>query len=33
LVVNTEGVTPEESAQSVVDKIEELGLLFGEVRV
>src|SRR5512133_3606926 len=33
LVVNTEGVTPEESAQSVVDKLEELGLLFGEVRV
>ena len=33
LVVNTEGETPEESAQSVVDKLEELGLLYGEVRV
>ena len=33
LVVNTEGETPEESAQSVVDKLEELGLLYREVRV
>jgi adenylylsulfate kinase len=33
LVVNTEGDSPEESAQRVLDKLEELGLLFGTVRV
>jgi adenylylsulfate kinase len=33
IVVNTETMTPEESAQAVVDKLEELGLLYGEVRV
>jgi adenylylsulfate kinase-like enzyme len=33
LVVNTEGHSPEQSAQAVVDKLEELGLLYGEVRV
>jgi adenylylsulfate kinase len=33
LVVNTEEDSPEESAQRVLDKLEELGLLFGEVRV
>jgi adenylylsulfate kinase-like enzyme len=33
LVVNTEGESPEQSAQAVVDKLEELGLLYGEVRV
>jgi adenylylsulfate kinase len=33
LVVNTEEVTPEESAQLVLDKLEELGLLYGEVKV
>ena len=33
LVVNTESGTPEDSAQLVIDKLEELGLLYGEVRV
>jgi adenylylsulfate kinase len=33
LVLNTEEGTPEESAQRVLDKLEELGLLYGEVRV
>jgi adenylylsulfate kinase len=33
LVVNTEEASPEESAQLVLDKLEELGLLYGEVRV
>ena len=33
LVVNTERVTPEESAQLVLDKLEELGLLHAEVGV
>jgi adenylylsulfate kinase len=33
LVLHTEQETPHESAQRVVDKLEELGLLFGEVRV
>jgi adenylylsulfate kinase len=33
LALRTEKETPEESAQLVVDKLEELGLLFGEVRV
>jgi adenylylsulfate kinase len=33
LVVNTEAASAEESAQRVLDKLEELGLLFGEVRV
>ena len=33
LVLHTEGETPEESAQRVVAKLEELGLLVGEVRV
>jgi adenylylsulfate kinase len=33
LVVNTEEATPQESAQRVLDKLEELGLLYGEVRV
>jgi adenylylsulfate kinase len=33
LVLRTEKETPEESAQLVVDKLEELGLLYGEVRV
>jgi adenylylsulfate kinase len=33
LVVHTEGESPEESAQRVVAKLEELGLLYGEVRV
>jgi adenylylsulfate kinase len=32
LVVNTEGESPEQSAQAVVGKLEELGLLYGEVR-
>ena len=33
LVLHTEGESPEESAQRVVAKLEELGLLYGEVRV
>ena len=33
IVLRTEKETPEESAQLVVDKLEELGLLYGEVRV
>jgi adenylylsulfate kinase len=33
LVVNTERHSPEQSAQAVVDKLEELGLLYREVRV
>ena len=33
LVLRTEGEAPEESAQRVVAKLEELGLLYGEVRV
>jgi adenylylsulfate kinase len=33
LVLNTEAQTPEESAQLVLGKLEELGLLYGEVRV
>jgi adenylylsulfate kinase len=33
LVINTESGTPAESAQAVVEKLEELGLLYGEVRV
>jgi adenylylsulfate kinase len=33
LVLRTERETPEESAQLVVTKLEELGLLYGEVRV
>ena len=33
LVVNTESGTPEDSAQLVIEKLEELGLLYGEVRV
>jgi adenylylsulfate kinase-like enzyme len=33
LVVNTEENPPEQSAQLVVDKLEELGLLYGEVPV
>ena len=33
LVLNTEEGTPEESAQRVIEKLEELGLLYGEVRV
>jgi adenylylsulfate kinase len=33
LVVNTESDSPEQSAQRVLDKLEELGLLYGEVRV
>src|SRR5918998_1911098 len=33
LVLHTEGESPEESAQRVVAKLEELGLLVGEVRV
>jgi adenylylsulfate kinase len=33
LVVNTESGAPEDSAQLVVDKLEELGLLYGKVRV
>jgi adenylylsulfate kinase len=32
LVLHTEQETPDQSAQRVVDKLEELGLLFGEVR-
>jgi adenylylsulfate kinase len=33
LVVNTESDSPDQSAQRVLDKLEELGLLYGEVRV
>jgi adenylylsulfate kinase len=33
LVLRTDKETPEESAQLVADKLEELGLLYGEVRV
>jgi adenylylsulfate kinase-like enzyme len=33
LVVNTEAESAEQSAQAVVSKLEELGLLYGEVRV
>jgi adenylylsulfate kinase len=33
LVLRTEDESPEESAQRVLDKLEELGLLYGEVRV
>jgi adenylylsulfate kinase len=33
LVVNTEQESPEQSAQRVLDKLEALGLLYGEVRV
>jgi adenylylsulfate kinase len=33
LVVNTEEDSPEQSAKRVLDKLEELGLLYGEVRV
>jgi adenylylsulfate kinase len=33
LVLHTEGERPEESAQRVLAKLEELGLLYGEVRV
>jgi adenylylsulfate kinase len=33
LVLHTEDESPEESAQRVVAKLEELGLLYGEVRV
>jgi adenylylsulfate kinase len=33
LVLHTEGENPEESAQRVLAKLEELGLLYGEVRV
>jgi adenylylsulfate kinase len=33
LVLHTEGEGPEESAQRVLAKLEELGLLYGEVRV
>jgi adenylylsulfate kinase len=33
LVVNTESDSPEQSAQRVLDKLEKLGLLYGEVRV
>jgi adenylylsulfate kinase len=33
LVLRTEKESPEESAQLVVDKLERLGLLYGEVRV
>ena len=33
LVLRTEKESPEESAQLVVDKLEQLGLLYGEVRV
>jgi adenylylsulfate kinase len=33
LVLHTEQETPDQSAQRVVDKLEELGLLFDEVRV
>jgi adenylylsulfate kinase len=33
LVVNTEEGSPAESAERVIDKLEELGLLYGEVRV
>jgi adenylylsulfate kinase len=33
LVVNTEEDSPEQSAERVLEKLEELGLLYGEVRV
>ena len=33
LVLHTEGESPEESAERVLAKLEELGLLYGEVRV
>jgi adenylylsulfate kinase len=33
IVVDTETQSPEESAQVVLEKLEELGLLYGEVRV
>jgi adenylyl-sulfate kinase len=33
LVVNTESGTPDDSAQLVIEKLEELGLLYGQVRV
>jgi adenylylsulfate kinase-like enzyme len=33
LVIRTEEETPEESAQHVLEKLEEMGLLYGEVRV
>ncbi len=33
LVLNTEDESPERSAQRVLDKLEELGVLYGEVRV
>ena len=33
LILHTEGEGPEESAQRVLAKLEELGLLYGEVRV
>jgi adenylylsulfate kinase len=33
LVLNTEAESPEESARRVLGKLEELGLLYGEVRV
>jgi adenylylsulfate kinase-like enzyme len=33
LVVATEGESPEASAERVIAKLEELGLLYGEVRV
>ena len=33
LVLHTEQETPDQSARRVVEKLEELGLLFGEVRV
>ena len=33
LVLRTEDETPEQSAQRVLDRLEELGLLYGEVRV
>jgi adenylylsulfate kinase len=33
LVLRTEEESPEESAQRVLDKLEEMGLLYGEVRV
>jgi adenylylsulfate kinase len=33
LVLHTEELTPEQSAQLVLDKLEEKGLLYGEVRV
>src|SRR5918999_4588605 len=33
LILRTEDETPEQSAQRVLDRLEELGLLYGEVRV